>query len=213
MSLDEPHFSRIIRCAKQDGASQWAVHDIEGIEQVWASICEAIPKLQLTPALAHVKQLVEWLRSGLLPPNLSVAALPNAILGPLVVIAQLVEYLQYLDSLTASGREEGRAFFIPSRLYTETVGCCLGVFSSIVVSSSATWTQFSHHASVATRTIFVLGALSDAQDAWDSTGPSKSLIASWKGGQSSSSLQKPLAKFPEVSADCDEIKSSRYLPS
>ncbi|GAB0138458.1 t1pks [Epichloe bromicola] len=50
MSLDEPYSSRIFRFAKQDGASQWAVHDIEGIEHIWASLCEAIPKLQLTPS-------------------------------------------------------------------------------------------------------------------------------------------------------------------
>lgn len=133
-----------------------------GNDHVWASLRKAIPKLQLTPALTHVKQLVEWLRLALLPPNLSVASLSNAILGPLVVTAQLVEYLQYLDSLTASGLEDGKAFSVLSRLYAETFGCCLCVFSSILVSSSATWTQFSHHASAAIRKIFVLGALYDA---------------------------------------------------
>jgi hypothetical protein len=67
------------------------------------------------------------------------------------------------------------------------------------VSSSSSWAQFSHNAAAVLRTVFVLGALSDAQDVSDTAGPSVSLIAFWRGGQSVSDLKKALDKYPEVS--------------
>lgn len=48
------------------------------------------------------------------------------------------------------------------------------------------------------RIVFVLGALSDAQDTIDSAGHSISLIAFWRGGQSVSDLKKALEKYSEV---------------
>ena len=198
MTLDEPYFSRILSFAKDDGASHWALHAIEDIESSWESLREAIPKLQQTSGADHAQKLAGWLRTGTITPGTTVAHSPNAILGPLVIIAQLIEYLRHVSSLTESGLRNGQGFKVPSRQQTETVGCCLGVFSALVVSSSSSWAQFSHNASAVLRVVFVLGALSDAQDIIDATGPSYSLIAFWRGGQSVSDLQKALKDYPEV---------------
>ena len=199
MSFDEPYFCRIISFVKGDAASQWALHAIEDVETCWDSICESISKLQRTSGIDHAQKLAEWLRTGVITPQSSVTDLPNAILGPLVIIAQLVEYLQHVKSTSQSGLGDGQGFQVPSRPQTETVGCCLGVFSALVVSSSSSWAQFYHNAAAVLRTVFVLGALSDAQDATDVAGPSTSLIAFWRGGQSVSDLKKALDKYPEVS--------------
>ncbi|KAK9248705.1 hypothetical protein V1506DRAFT_503500 [Lipomyces tetrasporus] len=85
MTLDEPYFSRILSFVKDDAASQWAVHAIEDIESGWDSLCESIPKLQQTPGANHAHRLAEWLRPGVITPQSTVANLPNAILGPLVI--------------------------------------------------------------------------------------------------------------------------------
>ena len=200
MSMDEPYFSRIISFIKTDAAYQWTLDAIEDIESSWDSLREAIPKLQWTPGASHARQLVEWLRTGVIASKSTVANLPNAILGSLVIIAQLVEYLRYINSLTESRLGNGQGFPVLSYAQTETIGCCLGVFSALVVSSSSSWAQFCHNSAATLRTVFVLGALSDAQDAIDTAGPSFSLIAFWKGAQSLSSLEKALDKFPEAYA-------------
>ncbi|KAK2608938.1 hypothetical protein QQS21_002514 [Conoideocrella luteorostrata] len=198
MSLDVPYFSSIMSFVKDDSGSKWALQAIEDLESYWSLLCKAVPKLHRTPGVAHARQLTEWLQTGTVPPPSSVASLPNAILGPLVIISHLVEYLQYLSSQTQAQNTGGKSFIVPSPLQTETVGCCLGVFSALVVSSSSSWTQFCHNAAAVLRTVFVLGALSDAQDAPDSTGASLSLIAFWRGGQSLLDLERILAKFPEA---------------
>lgn len=199
MSLDEPYFNRILEFVRDDIASHWAVNAVENIESDWVLLSQSIPKLQHTPGSDHARTLGNWLRTGVISPASTVSNLPNAILGPLVIIAQLVEYLQYAKSTFQSSPGSGQAFYLPPRAQTETVGCCLGVFSALVVSSSSSLAQFRHNAAAAVRLVFVLGALSDAHDISDVTGPSISLIASWRGGQSLANLKKALNKFPNVS--------------
>lgn len=199
MSLNETYFASILSFISTDSASQWALNAIRDIESHWESLSEVIPKLQRTSGVSHAQKLADWLRTGTLTPGSTVANLPNAILGPLVVIAQLVEYLQHIDSVSKSGLRGGEGFEVPSASNTETVGCCLGTFSSLVVSSSSSWAQFCHNAAAVVRMVFVMGALSDAQDECDASGPSISLIGFWRGGQSVSDLKKALEKYPEVS--------------
>lgn len=92
-------------------------------------------------------------------------------------------------------------------LNTETVGCCLGTFSALVVSSSSSWAQICHNAAAVVRAVFVLGALSDAHDAIDASGPSISLIAFWRGGQLLFDLRKALKNCPEV---CNSTRKFHY---
>jgi hypothetical protein len=195
LSLDLEYFNRILEANKAQSTNQWALHAIQDIESCWGSICKAIPKLQQTPGASHARYLAEWLDTGTITPSSTVANLPNSILGPIVILAQLVEYLEHTD------HKDGKGFKVPSTLDTETIGCCLGVFSALVVSLSASWAQFIHNAGAVLRAVFVLGALSDAHDASDATGPSVSLMAFWKGGQSLSDLNKVLESYPEVSME------------
>ena len=198
MSFDESYFKGIVAFGKGDAASQWALNAIEDIETSWKTLSESIPKLHQTPGRENAHELAQWLREGFIPPGTTVAETANAILGPLVIIAQLAEYLRYVSSLSDSGLQDGRGFKLPQKEQTETVGCCLGVFSALAVSTSSTWAQFCHNAGAVLRVVFILGALSDAQDSVDVAGPSASLIAFWRGGQSAGDLRKALDSFPEV---------------
>ncbi|KDN68948.1 putative beta-ketoacyl synthase domain-containing protein [Colletotrichum sublineola] len=198
MSLDPEYFNRILSMHKGRTPGQWALHAIEDIESCWSSICESVPKLQQTSGAQDAQTLAEWLRTGAMPPSSTVTNLPNSILGTLVIIAQLVEYLEYINSPSQSSIVGEQDFPVPSSEETETIGCCLGVFSALVVSLSKSWAQFHHNTGAVLRTVFILGALSDAQDASDTTGASTSLMAFWRGGQSSSDLIKALERFPEA---------------
>jgi hypothetical protein len=110
-----------------------------------------------------------------------------------------VEYLQYAAPSVQVDDGDRAKFHVPSAAQTETVGCCLGVFSALVVSYSASWAQFRHNAAAVLRSVFVLGALSDAYDHPDVAGSSFSLVVFWRGGQSVSDLKKVLEKVPGVS--------------
>jgi hypothetical protein len=199
MSLDEAYFNRTLSSMKDHVASQWALEAIADIEDIWDSICESIPTMRQTDGVKHTQTLAEWLRSGSLSPTSRVANLPNSILGSLVIVAQLFEYLHYVRSQPSNTAEETSGFHTPSPLSTETVGCCLGVFSALVVSSSSSWTQFCHNAAAVLRSVFMLGALSDVQDARHHAGPSISLIVFWKGGRSIADLKRVLEKHNDVS--------------
>jgi len=197
MTLDESYFNRIFTCIKDDTDHyQWALRAVEDLECCWESLCQLIPKLKRVSSRKHAQTLADWLRAGGITPGSTVANLPNAILGPLVLIAQLVEYTQHLKSV--NGDERG-FFKVSDGSQTETVGCCLGCFSAVVVSTSSSWAQFYHNASAALRVMFVICALSDAQDTPDETGPSVSLNAFWRGTRSASSLTTALEDYPEVS--------------
>ncbi|KAH6623650.1 hypothetical protein F5144DRAFT_658610, partial [Chaetomium tenue] len=197
MTLDEPYFNRIFTCVKHDAYhSQWALHAVEDLESCWDSLCKSIPKLQRVDGRKHARTLADWLRAGTIPPGSTVANLPNSILGPLVLLAQLVEYIQHLKSV--NGTERGFLKWMPPSPQTEAVGCCLGCFSAIVVSASSSWAQFCHNAAAALRVMFVICALSDAQDSSDETGPSTCLNAFWRGTQSASSLTTALEAYPDA---------------
>jgi hypothetical protein len=199
MSLDEAYFNRTLSSMKDHVASQWALEAIADIEGIWDSLCEWIPSMRQSDGVKHSQTLLEWLRSGSLPPNSRVANLPNSILGPLVIVAQLFEYLHYVQSQPLNTAEKIFGFHTPSPLSTETVGCCLGVFSALAVSSSSSWIQFCQNAAAVLRTVFVLGALSDVQDVRHHAGPSISLIVFWKGGRSIADLKRVLEKHDDVS--------------
>ncbi|EAQ83182.1 hypothetical protein CHGG_09586 [Chaetomium globosum CBS 148.51] len=197
MTLDEPYFNRIFTCIKDDAHhSQWALHAAEDLESCWDSLCKSIPKLQRVDGRKHARTLADWLRAGTIPPGSTVANLPNAILGPLVLLAQLIEYIQHLKSV--NGTERGFLKWMPPGPQTEAVGCCLGCFSAIVVSGSSSWAQFCHNAAAALRVMFVICALSDAQDSPDETGPSTCLNAFWRGTQSASTLTTALEAYPNA---------------
>ena len=198
MTLDEAYFNRILSRGKENSRDQWVLHAIEDIHDLWDPLSNSIGKLSKAAGQNHAQQLAGWLRRGAIPAGTTVANTPNAILGPLVIIAQLTEYLRHVSSLSGSGLKDERGFQVPVRPQTETIGCCLGVFSALVISSSSSWAQFCHNAVAVLRVVFLLGALSDAQDALDATGPSVSLIAFWRGGQSVSDLRKALKNYPEV---------------
>ncbi|KAE8373904.1 hypothetical protein BDV26DRAFT_300722 [Aspergillus bertholletiae] len=215
MSLDKAYFNRILAFVKDDPTCQWAVHALEDAESSWDALSTAIPKLLETPGATHAHRLIDWVRTGCTDAEATVANLPNAILGPLVVLAQLVEYLQYATSSAQGDHGDVTAFHVPSAARTETVGCCLGVFSALAVSYSASWAQFRHNASAVLRSVFVLGALSDAYDSSAMAGSSISLIVFWRGGQSVSDLTKVLEKVPGVyiSVQYDDNRATVTTPT
>lgn len=198
MTLDEAYYNRILSFMKESSKSQWALDAIDDIENYWGSVCELIPRLEQVSGVSDAQRLAGWIRKGAIPSQSTVSNLPNSILGPLVIISQLAEYIQYITSSLKASQSETNKFHKPSKTNTETVGCCLGVFSALVVSSSSSWSQFHHNASAVLRTVFILGALSDVQDTDDKFGSSVSLIAFWRGGRSLSDLEKALEKHPEV---------------
>nr|WGG62596.1 SorA [Stagonospora sp.] len=215
MSLDEAYFNRILSSIKDHVASQWALEAITDIQSIWDSICASIPSLHKTEGVKHARTLAEWLRSGSLPPNSRVSNRPNSILGSLVIIAHLVEYLHHVQTQSSASTKDLSDFHTPAPLSTETVGCCLGVFSAIAVSSSSSWAQFCHNAAVVLRTVFVLGALSDAQDARHHAGPSISLVAFWKGGRSVADLKRVLEKHGDtyISVMYDDNRATVTTPT
>jgi malonyl CoA-acyl carrier protein transacylase len=197
--FDEQYFGRIRHRVTSNAENQWILDVLEDFPSHWPALCQKVPKFGLIPGPPLTKKLVGWLRTGemgiLDQDNQPAAHLPNVILSPLVVMAQLLEYAQLFQK-----NEQNRTDYSIPEHNTETLGFCLGILSAFAVSSSSTRAQFLHNGAAALRLAMTIGALVDANDAHHAAGPSSSLAAVWKMGQSKSDLLRVLEDFPEVSS-------------
>ena len=118
--------------------------------------------------------------------------LPNMILGPLVVLAQLVECAQFLDMTTAAG--------LPPRVKS-MVGFCTGQLSAVAASLSKSKTQLRSYGATSVRLGMVIGAMVDAQEIMDVAGPARALAVAWTTLQrGQDELRTILEQIPGVSS-------------
>lgn len=124
--------------------------------------------------------------------------MPSTILAPIVIISQLVQYSTFRELQNGDDGEEELKI-------EETVGFCIGLLSAFAVSLShrTTPAEFEQHASAAVRLAMLIGAVVDAQDAQDNSGPSTTLSVAWKrgdAGEKSRELEDVLTRSLAVSS-------------
>ncbi|KAJ5131411.1 Type I Iterative Polyketide synthase (PKS) [Penicillium bovifimosum] len=133
----------------------------------------------------HLKILDEWFRTGRFPDRSF--PLPNILLTPLVVIAQLTQYWEYRSIVGAN------------HAANETLGLCTGLLTAVVASSSTNPSQLQKYGGVAIRLAMAIGAVVDAQDTTeDDTGRWSSLSVAWNSTDRQEDLLKILERHPEA---------------
>lgn len=198
LSFDKHSFSRLRTCVLSSTSQHWVLNTIERLPDYWDVLCKEFPKLLIIPGAELLQDLGDWFRDGLIAQQATSSHLPNILLIPLVVIAQLSQYSEYLKHSGSKylGLEDP---YTPAQSDTETLGFCTGILSAIVVSCSTNQTQFAEHGGTAVRLAMLIGALLDAQDAQDGEGEWRSLATVWRS-QSMAELDmaRILRNFPEV---------------
>lgn len=177
--------------------NSWALDSVSELPSFWRSLVKHVPKLQ------HLngEQLLQDLHRGLQTGNISESLfpLPNILLSPLVVIAQLTQYSAFLRAALPGLADTDD---LPPSITdgTETLGLCIGILSSFAVACSSNLANLQRYGAVAVRLSMLVGALVDAEEkSPGSNGSSMSFSVSWSGAVSSASVSQVLDRFPDVS--------------
>ncbi|KAJ5519536.1 polyketide synthase [Penicillium expansum] len=178
---------------------RWIRHTVADLPSVLQSVLQHCPDLarQATWASSELQQLSSWLNTGSRVAVIDASTLPNTILTPLVVITQLIQYIEYLDLIRSSPND--RDDFFPSNLQatSETLGLCTGILSALAVSSSNTRLQFETYGSVAIRLAMLIGLIVDSRDLSEGHSPSKSMATRWQSEEQRQKLLSIIASDPE----------------
>lgn len=177
--------------------NRWALDIISQLPNIWGSLVKSVPTLQYF----NGEELLQVLNQGLQTGNISesIFPLPNILLTPLVVIAQLTQYSTFLRAALPHLDDADE---LPTSITesTEILGLCTGILSSLAVGCSSSLSQLQYYGPVAVRLAMLIGALVDAKEASPSSeGSSMTFSVSWSGSKSSDCVNQVLEKFPEVS--------------
>lgn len=171
----------------------WAEKAISSLAAQYQLLASKCPDLDDAVSTTQIDHLATWLKTEDFV--LDIEQLPNLLLAPLVVVAQLVQYGAYIASQTAANDK--------SRV-EETAGFCIGLLSALAVALSheSPAIEFEQNAEAAVRLAMIAGAAVDKQLLQDTRGPSKTLSIAWKRTDSterSKELEDILSNFPDVS--------------
>ncbi|GFG15645.1 conidial yellow pigment biosynthesis polyketide synthase [Aspergillus udagawae] len=208
LALDAKFFHQLRLYLHADQRAKWALSIVSELLQVWESLIHHVPKLQHLNGSQLLRNLNQGLQTGEI--SASLFPLPNILLSPLVVIAQLT---QYANLLTAALPNLGETDEFPASVTetAETLGLCTGILSAFAVSSSSSLAQLYKNGAVAVRLAMLAGALVDAEQlSPDSDGVATSVSVSWNGVESRATLSRVLKECPEayLSVHVDEKRST-----
>lgn len=178
-----------------DPMNEWALSALSTLPETVASLAAEIPRLQPLANSETLKLLVKAVHGGTIPSTLF--PLPNALLSPLVVTSQLVDYTAYLKTLSPDLDDVDR---IPlSRgADAEILGLCTGFLSASAAAASATLGELQRQGSVSVQLAMLSGALVDAEDDGRETGQqSVSLSTSWAAA-SFADIEATMADYTDV---------------
>ncbi|CAE7015382.1 hypothetical protein P3342_004097 [Pyrenophora teres f. teres] len=170
----------------------WVEEAFTSLLVAYTDLCQEFSSLYDADVKASIANLATWLKTGVATPNTE--NMPNTLLAPLVVAAQLVQYRAFCEK-QGLNYKEGKV--------QEINGFCIGLLSALAVSLSQgeASRDFGLHAATAVRLAMLAGAVVDEQDARNGSGPSRTLSVAWKfgdGGDRAKDLEGLLEKYPEV---------------
>ena len=192
-SLSESNLTTLRATILSSSQYAWIDQVLTSLPSHYQSLVTECPDLYNKASEAQIVELAAWLKTGHLV--LDRERMPNSLLAPLVVIAQLVQYSAFLDPQDVVQE-------LP--MVGETVGFCIGLLSAFAVSLShqSTATEFEQNAAVAVRLAMLAGCIVDQQHLRDPRGPSKTFSVAWKRVDSRDNrkeLDSILEKFRDVS--------------
>lgn len=184
---------QILRIPNHD----WITTIITDLPRHWNSVLDALPQLKSVCEKTAVDDLANWFPDGSF--KATKFPLPNVLLTPLVVIAQLSQYYEYSEAENGA-RESDVASRVQSQRSLEVTGFCTGMLSALVVALSQGHDAFVKNAATAVRLAMLIGAVVDAQDvSRGAPNEARSITAMWTSPLERKDVEKVLDKFEDVS--------------
>jgi len=193
-SFDLAAFCKLRTQLQETPRFQWVLNTVAELSSDWNNISKSIAKLQDFSGEKLLEKLREWLRGAPIPEGSF--PLPNILLSPLVVIAQLTKYSAFLASAIPDLNETHE---LPAiiKTSTETLGMCTGTLSALIVACSSNIADVAQYGGVAVRLAMLTGALVEAEEiARGTEDKSMSFSASWNADDSI--MKNILKRFSEV---------------
>lgn len=197
LSFNDEAFQRLRATILRSNEYGWILDLIAGLPNCLNSIEGWLPKVMTGPrsSLLLLEELQSWLTTGKTWKDFS--NIPNALLSPLVVMTQLVQFFEWQKTLCASCGN-GQDLYDLSRHDVETLGFCTGFLSALVVSHSTSQESFEKLGAIAIRLSMLIGIIVDAQNEAEEGGVSKSLATIWHSQEEKQKMLEIMRSFPEV---------------
>lgn len=196
LNFDVASFDKLRSQVQATPLYGWILHTVAALPSDWDNLSSSLTKLQHSIGKKLLEDLNEWLLGGEIPQ--SSFPLPNILLSPLTVVAQLNQYSAFLKAAFPDLPDTRQ---LPSSISanTETLGLCTGTLSAFAAACSSSLAELQRHGAVAVRLAMLVGALVDATEvAPNSEGQSTSFSASWNSAEAIGTVNEVLERFPEV---------------
>lgn len=196
LNFDIVAFQKLRTQLHEEAQHQWALEVVHELPSHWETVSKKISLFQYIDGKQQLEELSAALDNSELP--LSSFPLSNILLSPLVVIAQLTQYRDFLHAAFPELKETDR---FPACLASsiETLGLCTGTLGAFAVACSSTLAELYIYGKTAVRLAMLLGALVDAEESSPtSDGKASSFSVSWNSVKSDEVLTSILQKFDEV---------------
>lgn len=220
-------FNKLKHSLSSEAVEQsWILDAVVGLPEYYDALVAKIPRIRSLPLdRNHLANLYPWLRTSPLKHDgqQGLEDLSNLILTPLVVLTQLTQYWRYLKlnhrGNTVELNSNLQADLIAQQRNDETgnpqtLGFCTGLLSAFAVASAKTQKEFEKYGAVAIRLAMLIGALVDAQEAWNKEqghGPSKAYAVAWRNVEQGQEMRRIIDNlFPQayISVHYDETRAT-----
>ncbi|GKT67239.1 hypothetical protein ColTof3_14578 [Colletotrichum tofieldiae] len=194
--------------------SRWLLDTIHELPTHWHTLCARFPSVNPVPTASQLEHLSLFFKTGAIHPSLD--QLPNAILTPMVVLCQLLQYEEYaLHHFSVGGAAVGDFVAALGQEAVEAVGFCTGLLSAFAVASSASQTELQQYGAAAIRIAMLIGALVDERETPSGDeahrGPSQCLSVMWNSPQAGALVEDIVEQFSEnafISVKYDETRAT-----
>ena len=201
LSFDHNSFARLQDNICRDQDLSWIRKVLTTLPQYWKTVVEALPSRKYDVEPRDLLGLSDALSTG--KPLNDVFPLQNAVLIPLVVAQQLLQYASFTERTC----DEWNGCIDPFTLCRDgqqTLGLCTGLLSCFAVSCASSQEEFQRYAAVAIRLGLLAGMVVDGHDAVSELGPSKSISVAWSSEDKKQEMRHILEGFPQVSDGCSK---------
>ncbi|KAF5016895.1 hypothetical protein F66182_11278, partial [Fusarium sp. NRRL 66182] len=195
LNFDIVAFQKLRTQLNEEAQHRWTLDVVRELPSLWETASKKISLFQNEDGKQQLEELSAALDNGELP--LSSFPLSNILLNPLVVIAQLTQYQDFLNAAFPELKETDK---FPASLASniETLGLCTGTLGAFAVASSSTLQELSINGKTAVRLAMLLGALVDTEESSPtSDGKLLSFSVSWISVKSDDVLTSILQEFDE----------------
>jgi hypothetical protein len=224
-SLNKASLDTLRHSLVNQPACHWMLDAIEGLSKYWKALVRKNPEIgAVVSGDKLLADLVLWLRQGQTN-NWDNIHIPNIVLTPLTVLLHFNQYWRYQLELentnggivTKDKDPDAQAGFSMPQATTavvETLGFCTGLLSALAVSSSSLQSDIEKFGVVALRLAMLVGAVVDAQEAWDEArgrGRSSMYAIAWRTptqGDEVQSIVESLAPHAYRSVLSDEMRAT-----